>query len=233
MNISLNDLRKISVFQHATDADLELVLNNCIVRSVEEGEYFFLQGDEAKYLYVLVTGQVKLMQSNPNGQQVNLRTIYPWQMFGALGATRGEDAIYPAMAQTFECSTAIAIPSHFLRTMMETRSYLSFDLMNLMTTYIQELQTRYREIATNRVEQRIANALIRLAQQSGIRSGKDAGIELFFSRKDVSEMTGATVFSVSRLISEWERKNIIKAGRERIQILDPHALMQIAEGHKE
>jgi CRP-like cAMP-binding protein len=154
-------------------------------------------------------------------------------MFGALGATRGEDAIYPAMAQTLECSTAIAIPSQFLRDMMETRSYLSFDLMNLMTTYIQELQTRYREIATNRVEQRIANALIRLTQQSGIRPDKDSGIELFFSRKDVAEMTGATVFTVSRMISEWERKEILKAGRERIQILNPHALIQIADGRKE
>ena len=233
MNLSLNNLRKISVFQHATDADLELILKNSIVRSIEEGEYFFLQGDEAKYLYVLVTGQVKLMQSNPNGQQVNLRTIYPWQIFGALGAMRGKDAIYPAMAQTLECSTAIAIPSQFLRDMMETRSYLSFDLMNLMTTYIQELQTRYREIATNRVEQRIANALIRLTQQSGIRPDKDSGIELFFSRKDVAEMTGATVFTVSRMISEWERKEILKAGRERIQILNPHALIQIADGRKE
>ena len=50
MNLSLNNLRKISVFQHATDADLELILKNSIVRSIEEGEYFFLQGDEAKYL---------------------------------------------------------------------------------------------------------------------------------------------------------------------------------------
>lgn len=218
------------VFQHATDDDLNLILKNSILRSIEEGSFFFLQGDEATYLYVLASGQVKLMQSNPNGQQVNLRTIYPWQMFGALGATRGEGAAYPATAQALENSTALAIHSKFLRSMLETRPYLSFDLMNLMTSYIQEMQARYRELATERVEQRVANALIRLAGQTGIRSDKEAGIELSFSRQDVAEMTGTTLYTVSRLLSDWERKGVLKTGREKIKILKPHDLVRIAEG---
>ena len=217
------------MFQNATDDDLRLILQNSIVRTVEESSFFFFQGDSAEYLYVLTSGQIKLMQSNPNGQQVNLRTIYPWQMFGALGAVRAE-AIYPASAQALEDSTALAIGSKFRHTMLETRPYLSFDLMTLMTSYIQEMQARYRELATERVEQRVANALIRLAGQAGIRSEKDAAIELSFSRQDVAEMTGSTLFTVSRLFSEWERQGIIKTGRERIRILKPHELVRIADG---
>ncbi len=229
MNISTQDLKQVVVFQNATDDDLRLILQNSIVRTVEESSFFFFQGDSAEYLYVLTSGQIKLMQSNPNGQQVNLRTIYPWQMFGALGVVRAE-AIYPASAQALEDSTALAIDSTFLHTMLEARPYLSFDLMHLMTSYIQEMQTRYRELATERVEQRVANALIRLAGQAGIRSEKDAAIELSFSRQDVAEMTGSTLFTVSRLFSEWERRGIIKTGRERIRILKPHELVRIADG---
>jgi CRP-like cAMP-binding protein len=229
MEISIKDLKQVVVFQNATNDDLRLILQNSITRSVEEGGFFFFQGDSAEYLYVLASGQVKLMQANPNGQQVNLRTIYPWQMFGALGAVRAE-ASYPASAQTLEDSTALAIHSKFLHSMLETRPYLSFDLMNLMTAYIQEMQARYRELATERVEQRVANALIRLAGQAGIRSEKDAAIELSFSRQDVAEMTGSTLFTVSRLFSEWERQGIIKTGRERIRILKPHELVRIADG---
>ena len=238
MDISPKDLKQVVVFQHATDDDLDLILKNSIIRSIEEGSFFFLQGDEAAYLYILVSGQVKLMQSNPNGQQVNLRTISPWQMFGALGATRGDGASYPATAQALENSTALAIQSKFLRSMLETRPYLSFDLMNLMTSYIQEMQARYRELATERVEQRVANALIRLAGQTGIKrrpepvegSENEAGIELSFSRQDVAEMTGTTLYTVSRLLSDWERKGILKTGRERIRILKPHDLVRIADG---
>ena len=230
MNISPQDLKQVVVFQHATDEDLELILKNSITRSIEEGSFFFMQGDEAEYLYILIKGQVKLMQSNPNGQQVNLRTIYPWQMFGALGAVRSDGATYPASAQTLEDCTALAISSLFLRSMLETRPYLSFDLMKLMTTYIQEMQARYRELATERVEQRVANALIRLAGQSGTKTDKEAGIELSLSRQDVAEMTGTTLYTVSRLLSEWERKGIIKTGRERITFTNPHELVRIAEG---
>jgi CRP-like cAMP-binding protein len=233
MNISPKDLKQVVVFEHCTDDDLHLILKNSIIRSLEEGSFFFMQGDEAEYLYILTSGQVKLMQSNPNGQQVNLRTIYPWQMFGALGVTRGPGATYPATAETLENSTALAIQSAFLNSMMETRSYLSFDLMNLMTSYIQEMQVRYRELATEKVEQRVANALIRLAGQAGIKSEKEAGIELSFSRQDVAEMTGTTVYTVSRLLSEWERRGSIKTGRERITILKPHDLVRIAEGLEE
>ncbi|GJQ36607.1 MAG: Crp/Fnr family transcriptional regulator [Anaerolineales bacterium] len=230
MEISPKDLKQVVIFENATNDDLVLFLKNGITRSMEEGGYFFLQGDEATYLYILTGGQVKLTQSNPSGQQVNLRTIYPWQMFGALGAVRTDGATYPASAQALEDSTALAVPSLFMRSMMETRPYLSFELMKLMTSYIQEMQARYRELATEKVEQRVANALIRLAGQSGTKPGKEAGVELFFSRQDLAEMTGTTLYTVSRLLSDWERKGIIKTGREKIIVLKPHDLVRVAEG---
>jgi CRP-like cAMP-binding protein len=229
MSISAKELKRVVVFQNATDDDLQLILQNSITRPIEDSGFFFFQGDQAQYLYVLTSGQVKLMQSNPNGQQVNLRTIYPWQMFGALGAVNAE-AKYPASAQALEDSTALAIKSEFLHEMVKTRPQIAFDLMSLMTTYIQEMQLRYKELATERVEQRVANTLIRLAGQSGIKSTQAAGIELSLSRQDVAEMTGTTLYTVSRLLSEWDRQGIIKTGRERISILKPHDLVRIADG---
>lgn len=229
MDISPKDLKRVVVFEKATDEDLKLILDNSLSRSAEEGEFFFFQGDHAQFLYVLTSGQVKLMQSNPSGQQVNLRTIYPWQMFGALGVVR-TGASYPASAQALEDSAALAIKGDFLHSMIETRPYLSFDLMKLMTSYIQEMQVRYRELATERVEQRVANTLLRLASQMGIKSEKETIIELLFSRQDVAEMTGTTLYTVSRLLSEWERKGIIETGRERIKILKPHDLVRISDG---
>jgi len=229
MNFLPEDLKKVIVFQNATVDELRLILKNSMIRSIEENEFLFFQGDTAKYLYILTSGQVKLMQSNPNGQQVNLRTIHPWQMFGALGAVRGQ-AAYPATAQALEESAALTIESEFLHKMLETSPHIAFDMMSLMTSYIQEMQARYRELATERVEQRVANALIRLAGQSGVRAEKEAVIVLSFSRQDVAEMTGTTLYTVSRLFSEWERQGIIQTGRERINIIKPHELVRIADG---
>ncbi|MBK9207459.1 MAG: Crp/Fnr family transcriptional regulator [Anaerolineales bacterium] len=228
MSITTKEIKQVVVFQSATENELQLILKNSIIRSIEENEFFFIQGEAAQYLYILTSGQIKLMQSSPNGQQVNLRTIHPWQMFGALGAVRKE-ATYPATAQALEDSSALAIDSRFLRKMLETSPHISLDMMTLMTSYIQEMQARYRELATERVEQRVANALIRLAGQSSIRSEQDAGIVLSFSRQDVAEMTGTTLYTVSRLLSEWERQQIIETAREKIKIIKPHDLVRIAD----
>ncbi len=228
MSITTKEIKQVVVFQSATENELQLILKNSIIRSIEENEFFFIQGETAQYLYILTSGQIKLMQSSPNGQQVNLRTIHPWQMFGALGAVRKE-ATYPATAQALEDSSALAIDSGFLRKMLETSPHISLDMMTLMTSYIQEMQARYRELATERVEQRVANALIRLAGQSSIRSEQDAGIVLSFSRQDVAEMTGTTLYTVSRLLSEWERQQIIETAREKIKIIKPHDLVRIAD----
>jgi CRP/FNR family transcriptional regulator, nitrogen oxide reductase regulator len=205
---------------------LKLIAGHGIERSIEEGEFFFFQGDPADYLYVLVSGRAKLMQNNPAGQQVNLRTINEWQMFGALGAVR-EGATYPATAQALENSTALAIKSEYLHDLMQTRPYLSFDLMKLMTGYIQEMQERYRELATEKVERRIARALLRLAAQMGAKN--EGGIELTFTRQDLAEMSGTTIYTVSRILSDWERQGLVEAGRERVLIRNPHGVVSIAE----
>jgi CRP/FNR family transcriptional regulator, nitrogen oxide reductase regulator len=226
MKIDPLKLRQVSVLQKATDEDLKLIAGHGIERSIEEGEFFFFQGDPADYLYVLISGRAKLMQNNPAGQQVNLRTISEWQMFGALGAVR-EGASYPASAQALENSTALAIRSDYLHELMQTRPYLSFDLMKLMTGYIQEMQERYRELATEKVERRIARSLLRLAAQMGTKS--EGGIELTFTRQDLAEMSGTTLYTVSRILSDWERQGLVEAGRERVLIRNPHGVVSIAE----
>jgi CRP-like cAMP-binding protein len=114
MKLDPMKLRQVSVFQNATDDDLKLIAEHSILRSIEEGEFFFFQGDPAVYFYILISGRAKLMQTSPAGQQVNLRTISEWQMFGALGAIR-ENATYPATAQALEHCTALAVKSDYLK----------------------------------------------------------------------------------------------------------------------
>jgi CRP-like cAMP-binding protein len=230
MKINPADLRRVPVFKEATDEDLKLFAENSILRSIEEDEFFFFQGDPATYFYVLIEGRAKLLQTNTAGQQVNLRTITQWQMFGALGAVR-ENANYPATAQALEPSTALAIESSFLHKMLETRPYLNFGLMQLMTSYIMEMQERYRELATERVERRIALTVLRLAAQIGKRTdGDEMRVELPLTRQDVAEASGTTVFTVSRVLADWERRGLVEAGRERVVIRNPHGLVQISEG---
>lgn len=90
------------------------------------------------------------------------------------------------------------------------------------------MQSRITELATQAVEQRIATALLRLVNQSGRKT--DQGIEIAFpiTRLNISEMTGTTLHTVSRLLSAWERDGIVASRRKHIVITDPHRLMLLS-----
>jgi CRP/FNR family transcriptional regulator, nitrogen oxide reductase regulator len=222
-------LRQVAVFQNASDEDIQEIARLGIQRAVEEGAFFFMQGDPAEYLYIMLGGRAKLCQIGLDGQQVNLRTLNPSELFGAIGAVQ-ENAVYPACAQALEDCTALAIDCKQFRRLLESRPHLSFGMMKLMTGYIQEMQERYRELATERVEQRIAHVLLRLASQTGKKEENGVFIELQFSRQDLAEMAGTTLYTVSRTLSMWEKQGLISTGRERVVLTNPHGVMRLAEG---
>ena len=224
-----SSLRQVGVFNNASDDDIRTIAQLGIPRSIEQGSYFFFEGDPANYLYVLLSGRAKLCQITPEGQQVNLRTLSPNQLFGAIGAIDAQ-ATYPACAQALEDSTALAIESSAFRKLLEQRPHLSFGMMRLMTGYIREMQSRFSEMATARVEQRIARTLLRLAGQLGRMVDQGLLVELPFSRQELAEMNGTTLYTVSRTLSAWEKTGMVTTGRGRVVITNPHALVRLAEG---
>ena len=56
MKLDPADLRRVSVFKEATDEDLKTFVEKGILRSIQEGEFFFFQGDPAKYFYIVIKG---------------------------------------------------------------------------------------------------------------------------------------------------------------------------------
>ena len=112
MDLSPNDLKHVSVFAEATEEDLNVIAEQSFLHSIEEGEFFFFRGDQSEYVYALTRGQVKLLQSNPNGKQVNIRTILPWEMFAVLGAVQ-KDATYRASVQAIQDSAALVTKVNF------------------------------------------------------------------------------------------------------------------------
>ncbi len=53
---------------------------------------------------------------------------------------------------------------------------------------------------------------------------------LAFSRQDLAEMTGTTLYTVSRVLAGWERRKLVRTGREKVRMLQPHEMVRIAEG---
>jgi CRP-like cAMP-binding protein len=191
------------------------------------GEFFFNEGEPAEEFFVLTGGRVKLTQVTPEGHQVVLRLAGPGDAFGGAGAF-GEPT-YPITAEALEPSSALTWSSTSMRQLLETEPTVTLNAVHFVAARLHDLQRRHRELMTERVERRVARALLRLVQDAGRRV--EAGVEIDFpvSRQDIAEMTGTTLFTVSRLLSGWEERGIVQSGRQRIVITRPHALVAIAD----
>jgi CRP-like cAMP-binding protein len=221
-------VRRSSLFKEIRPDILTQVLDASVPRSVEEDGFFFLQGDPATHAYVLVEGRVKMIQITPNGQQITMRIMTPGQTYGGI-ALLNPRAGYPATAQAAENSTALAWDTARLRELVEKEPSISLNVMGLMHGYISELQEREKALVTDRVEQRIARILLKLAAQSGKKIEDGVLIDLPITRQDIAEMSGTTLYTVSRTLNEWERDGLLEIGRERVVICEPHGLVSIAD----
>ena len=221
-------VRQSSLFRDASPAAFTQVLAAGVSRSIEENGYFFMQGDPATHAYVLLSGRVKMLQITPNGQQITLRIMTPGQTYGGIALLNPSDG-YPATAQAVENSTAMAWSTAQLRELAGKEPSISLNTMQLMHGYITELQERQQALVSERVEQRIARVLLKLAAQSGKKVDEGVLIDMPLTRQDVAEMSGTTLFTVSRTLNEWERNGLLKIGREKVIIREPHGLVRIAD----
>ncbi len=220
-------LRPVALFAGLTDPELAQLSAAAVLRRVEEGGFYFFQGDPADHIYVVIEGQVKITQSNPDGQQILLRIAGPHALFGGIGMTL--EKAYPASAQAAEDCAALSWTRPVIMGFTTRIPRLAVNAMQLMSGQIQEFQDRYRQLATERVERRLARTLIRLAGQTGKKTEQGVLINLPLTRQDLAEMTGTTLYTVSRILSGWEEKGLVVLGRERVTIRFPHGLVRIAE----
>jgi len=85
------------------------------------------------------------------------------------------------------------------------------------------------KMATRQVEQRVANALLRLINQTGRNSPDGIEIDFPITRRGFSELTATALHTVSRLLSGWKKRGLVQRKRERIKVTGPHALVEISQ----
>src|SRR6478735_1828043 len=215
------------LFRDMDDASLLEVVRAGRLRRVKDGAFFFHQGEPARVLYVLVEGRVKFTQVTAEGHQVLVRVSGPGELFGAVAALG--DAVHPASAEAHADSAALGWNSDVISGLLERFPRMALNVVRFLAGRVKEFQDRYRELATERVERRVAHALLRLAAQIGRAVDGGTLIDLTLSRQDIAEISGTTIFSVSRILSGWESQGLIESGRERILLRNLLKIEEIAD----
>jgi CRP-like cAMP-binding protein len=222
-------LAGVRLFQELPPALLRDIASRFRLKSVARGGFVFLEGDPARSLNLLAAGRVKVVQETEEGKEVILRQIEPGEIFGGAGGWGA--ATYPASARAQEDATVLQLPADAFATLVREQPTFALAVIRELGARLREAEARIRDLQSERVERRLARALLRLANKTGVQVEGGGGIEIGvpLTRQDLAELAGTTLSTASRTLSAWDHQGIIAAGREKVTIIRPHALVTIAE----
>lgn len=195
------------------------------VQQLGKGAVLFTQGGPADRCHALLEGRIRIAQSGTGGGQLIVRFVGPGQTFGTVALFTNRR--YPAEAVVLTDSVVISWPHQDILELIRRHPQIALNLVGIVGARLREVQERLREVATERVDRRIANALLRLADP-GRAGGEGAVIEFPLTRRDVAEMCGATLHTVSRVLTAWEKAGYIATHRRRLTIHRPETLRRLA-----
>lgn len=220
-------LRDSALLRGLPAVDLQTIIAAGRRYELAQGEFFFHQGEDSTLLYIILSGRVRLTQVTPDGQQVIVNYFGPGEGLGIIVALN--NVPYPLSAEAIEQCVALGWRRETMLDLMQHHPQLTLNGLQMVGQRFAQMQNRFQELATRRVEQRVALALLRLVRQFGRRTDEGVLIDIPVSREDLAQMTGTNLYSVSRILSKWEGEGLISGGRRQITLKKAHELVVLAE----
>lgn len=202
------------------------ILDEATPLRFDAGVAVFSEGQLVERFYLLMDGHIRVVRTTPDGDQIIALHIAPGQLFG-IGAALGR-ATYPATALTADECLVLAWPNRLWAGFVEHYDGFATETYKTVGERVSEMNNRIVEMATQQVEQRVACAILRLITQTGrkVEGGIEVGLPI--TRQNISDMTGTTLHTVSRLLSGWERDGIVLSERRKITVTAPHRLVMLS-----
>jgi CRP/FNR family transcriptional regulator len=220
-------LMALPVFSGLSDRDWERVIDLFSERHYERDDYIFLEGESPEALYVVKTGKVKVLRHSTDGKDVVLRVAGPGQLLGTVAVFDGSG--YPGTAQVIENCSVLVVARNDCLTLVGRFPVFALAVIADMGQRLRSSAEQIRSLAVERVEQRIARVLLKLAETAGSDIPEGRVIEMQLTRQDVADMTGTTVETAIRVMSKFRRNELIRTRRGKVVLIDIDALTRIAE----
>lgn len=226
-SVSTKDIAALELFRDIPVAALSAAAALARVRCYPPETRIFSQGDKGVRAHAVIAGSVRISQAGSDGGHIVFRFIAPGEMFGTVALFT--DGLYPADAVAVAATLEASWSEADLLELMGRHPQIAINALRITGKRLQEVQDRLREAATQRAAQRVAHAVLRLAQQAGHDTLDGTAIGFPLRRRDVADMSGTTLYTASRILAAWEKTGLLANRNRRLTILRPAAIHRIAE----
>jgi CRP-like cAMP-binding protein len=227
-----NPSPRISTFNGLSDDVVNYCLEHAELATARRGELLTQQGEPARLVYVIKSGYAKFLSTSPDGHEVLAGIAGPFDVFGQAAASEHmraylvtTTALTPMELVTWSRAKALELANRF----PEIHSRLDAQMIANLDLVLGRLHT----VSEGHVPQRLTRALLELAERHGDKQPRAVSINPPLTRQDMAALTGTTLYTVSRLLADWEHRGFVATSRGHVQLLNLQALKDIAASPEE
>jgi CRP/FNR family cyclic AMP-dependent transcriptional regulator len=185
------------------------------------GAVLCVEGDPATHVFVLVEGWVKILGVTSDGHELTLALRGHGD---TVGEVAGETTGYrTATVQAVGPVRALIVPYEKFSLFLDTHAGADHAYRRMVTRRWTDAESRLRQRAVTSGAQRLAGLLLELAGQRA----SEGGTPIALTQEELASLTGASRATVTRALSNWRRRGLIRTGQRDITVLDPETLRKI------
>jgi CRP-like cAMP-binding protein len=188
----------------------------------KKGETVIKEGTRVTEIFYVLEGLVKVYIEGPE-KNIIIKLLNSHDFIG-LTSLFGDDTYYfsaTALKETRVCS----IDRQSIKDLLTQCCEFSRELSNWYCENYNIMLTKCLNLGLRQLHGKLANTLLYLNREKF----KNADIFSYLSRKDLAELSGISVESVARILTEFSNDNIIELKGRRIEIKKLEQLKEISK----
>lgn len=210
----------VPIFQ-GLGSDAMAELSKIIVhKTYKKGEAVFLAGDVNNHLFVVRKGKVKITHVSEEGREQVIRIIQEGDFFGDLSLFR--DQSLSSNAEAIELTEVCLVRGSEFKKILEKTPSLMFNMLDQLSERLEKAEFQLSQLNHRDVAQRLAAYILQHGENS-----ENLIFEFPTNKTDVASLLGTSRETLSRKLSYFQRKGLIKISGRQIQICNTQALKEM------
>lgn len=199
-------LRQLPLFAGLPQTDLLNLAGLTRLDHFDRDAVIFHQGDDTTRIWIVQSGQVKIIYNESDGREVILEMIAPGEAFGGGVLFL---ASQPATAKTLAPTQTVSLSREAYTQFLTDHPQVSLKLIRMLGGRLHSMMD-LQILAGERVERRLAHILVKLADRTGRADPNGLLIPLPLSRQDLADMAGTTLETAIRTLSRFRAQGWVE-----------------------
>ena len=211
-------LAQATIFEGVPATDLESLRPAVRMRTFAKDSPVFRAGDPGSHLYLVKSGQVKIVRIEPGGSEIVFAVVGPGEVFGELSLFEpdGERSADAIALEATECALLARDP---VNAFLLKHPALLLRIISSLVGYIQRKDQAMAEVAFLDIPGRVAQRLLDLATSRGEPVAGGVVIRIPLSQRTLAGMVGASRENVNRALHRFVELGYISQSRGTITVL--------------